>query len=324
VSFVCGVDLGGTTTKVVVVDAELRLLEREVLITDEGGGPTDIVERLGGLFSRLEDVHGELTAVGISMAGLIDSRGQVVEAPNLTSFVGFDMLHALRELRPKLHFTFENDVNCAVVGEHRHGAGRGLANVCMLSLGTGVGGGVIIDGELFTGAGALAGELGHMVLDVDGPICTCGKPGHVEAFLSTSAIIARARQSLKAKDSGGASALAMALSDGEELSPRLVAKLAAEGDVLCCELLAALGRYLGAACASVAHVLHPQLIIIGGGVSGAGSQLMDPTRQAFEDFAMDSAYASVRLGLAELGPESAAIGAARLALDSLSPNSSET
>ncbi len=323
-SIVCGVDLGGSTTKIVVVDADLRILGRESFVTDKGRGPQELLDRLDLLFTRFEGSFGELRGVGISMAGLVDDRGRVAEAPNLPRFVDFDLVGALRERRKTLVLTFENDVNCAIVGEHRHGAGRGSQDLCMLSLGTGVGGGMIVGGRLFRGSGGLAGEFGHLVIVVDGERCTCGKPGHVEAYLSTPAIVSRARRRMEAAGGGASDRLRRRLEEGRELTPRLISELATAGDELCREILAESGRYLGAACASVAHAVQPQKILVGGGVSGAGSLLLEPARRAFEAFAMDAVRRTVGIDQAELGAESAAIGAACLALDALDENSPET
>jgi len=317
VIFGCGVDLGGTTTKIVVVDEQLHVLDRSSLPTDEGGGPSAMVSRLTSLFAELELRYGRLAAVGLSMAGLVDRRGVVVEAPNLPAFVGFDMVGALRAERQKLALVFENDVNCAVVGEHRRGAGRGCQDLCMLSLGTGVGGGILIGGKLFHGWGGLAAEFGHLVLDVDGPLCTCGKPGHVEAYLSTVAIVERARRHLRDRDPQSRSSLAEALEEGQPLSPKLIARCAEEGDGIGRAVLTECGHYLGAACASVAHALHPQRILVGGGVSGAGEWLLRPTRDSFARFAMDSVRSTGEVKRAQLGAESAALGAAGLALDAV-------
>lgn len=312
--FVVGVDLGGTTTKMVVVDGELRLLDRDSCATESDAGPQALVARTVEQLEELEAEHGRLAGLGISMAGLVDVSGRVVEAPNLPSFVGFDFVGAFRRWREDLVLVFENDVNCAIVGEHRHGAGRGRDHLCMLSLGTGVGGGVILDGRLFHGASGLGGELGHLVLDVDGPLCTCGKRGHVEAHLSTSAMIGRARRAMAEAEPSQRQVLEEAARE-EGPTPRVISACAHRGDELSRQILAESGRYLGAACASLAHAFQPEKIIIGGGVSGAGAYLLEPTVAAFGDYVMESVRPTVEIGLAELGPESAAVGAARLALD---------
>lgn len=321
---VVGLDLGGTNAKLVAVDEELTVLDRSTFATDGDSGPDLLVERALARLEELESRHGRISGLGLSMAGLVDAGGRVVEAPNLSSCEGFDFSVAFRRWRSDLTLAFENDVNCAVVGEHRHGAGRGFDHLCMLSLGTGVGGGVIIDGRLFHGAGGLAGELGHLVIDLDGPLCTCGKRGHVEAHLSTSAFVARARQFMARADAADRRPLEDAIAGGEP-DPRVLTECAHRGDALSREILAESGRYLGAACASLAHAFQPQKIIIGGGVSGAGRFLLDPTRAAFANYVMESVGDTVAIGLAELGPESAAVGAARLALDRLEVgNSTET
>lgn len=310
-----GIDLGGTNTKVVVLGPDCAPCERLDFPSSSGEGPTRwgeaLIRELDGL--RLRD---EVRAIGLSVAGLVDDRRQIVQAPNLTSFEGFDVAAPLRAWRSDLPVVVENDVNAAIVGEHRCGAGRGMRHLAMISLGTGVGGGLILDGRLYRGAHGLAGELGHMVLDHDGPLCACGQPGHVESFLSTAAIVTLAHTRMgEAGEAAGL--LAAAVARGEAPEPRVLARCALQGCALAGEILAECGRWLGIACTNLVHALQPDAIVIGGGVSQAGDLLLQPARAEFERRSMRALRGSVPMVLAELGVDGAAIGAALLARESL-------
>ena len=310
-----GIDLGGTNTKVVVLEEGCAPVARHDFPSDGDAG----AERWGEvLVEHLEEVVGErpVHAVGLSVAGLVDDRRRIVEAPNLRAFEGVDVAAPLRGHWPQATVVVENDVNAALVGELRCGAGRGCRNLCMLSLGTGVGGAIVLEGELHRGAHGLGGELGHMILDHDGPICTCGRRGHVEAFLSTEAIVARAEAAL-ARDPDAASPLARAVARGERPEPRVLASCARAGCALSREVLAASGRWLGIACTSLAHALQPERILIGGGVSRAAELLLEPARAEYEQRRMRAFAGSSPIVLAELGVDGAAVGAALIARESL-------
>lgn len=312
---ILGIDLGGTNTKVVVLDDGCVPRVRVDFPSSSPEGPGPWGERL---IEQLEElgVRDELQAVGLSVAGLVDHRRRVVQAPNLPAFEGVDVAAPLRAWRGDLRVVVENDVNCAIVGELRCGAGRGMRHLAMISLGTGVGGGLVIDGRLYRGALGLGAELGHMVLDHDGPPCACGQPGHVESFLSTAAIVALAHRRM-GESGEAAGLLAAAVASGQSPEPRVLAQCARQGCSLAAEILAECGRWLGIACTNLAHALQPDAILIGGGVSQAGELLVRPAREEFDRRCMRAVRGSVPMVLAELGVDGAAIGAALLARESL-------
>ena len=313
-----GIDLGGTNTKIVVLGEDCSPLARHDFPSRSEAGP----ERWGASLVEQLDQFGQHagydapTAIGLSVAGLVDDRRRLVQAPNLPAFEGADLAASLRTSFPGVRIVVENDVNAAIVGEHRCGAGRGRRHIAMISLGTGVGGGLILDGKLYRGAHGLGAELGHLVLDHDGPLCACGQPGHVESFLSTAAIVDLARTRMgEAGEAAGL--LAAAVARGETPEPRVLARCALDGCSLAREILAECGRWLGIACTNLAHALQPDVILIGGGVSQAGELLVQPAREEFDRRSMRALRGTVPVELAQLGVDGAAIGAALLARESL-------
>jgi glucokinase len=295
-----GVDIGGTQTKLalVFVGGETRLLD---------GIPTQARSGPGEFFKRL---HAQLAAVlpdeqpvaaGLSVAGLVDRAEQLAAAPNLGAFVGAGLREEW-EARFEIPLRcIENDVQCAMYGELMAGAAQGQSYAAMLSLGTGVGGGIVVDGRLYRGARGLGGELGHIILDPNGPACACGGRGHVESYLSSAAIVEAARD---------------AFADcPADLSVEEISRRAHAGDADARELLRDRGYYLGLACASLAHALNPGAIIIGGGVAGCGEYLLEPARQTLRERTMAASLVELELVPAKLGAASAAIGAAHLAKD---------
>lgn len=312
---VLGIDLGGTNTKLVLLGKDCTPLARDEFASNGERG----LERWAGVLVEKLDAFTRdhsIAAIGLSVAGLVDDRRRIVQAPNLPAFEGVDVAAPLRAWRRDVAVVVENDVNAAIVGEHRCGAGRGLRHLCMLSLGTGVGGGLVFDDRLYRGAHGLGAELGHMVLDHDGPVCACGQRGHVEAFLSTVAIVARAREKMgEAGEPAGH--LAAAIARGEAPEPRVLAQCALQGCALSREILAECGRWLGIACTNLAHALQPDAILIGGGVSQSGDLLLVPAREEYQRRCMRAVRGTVPILLAELGVDGAAIGAAVLARESL-------
>ena len=249
-----------------------------------------------------------MTAAGIDCAGLIDgAKGYLYYSPNLPGWEGTD----LRELFSGalgLPVTVDNDVNCAAWGEYVLGAGRGTRYFVCLTLGTGIGGGVIADGRLYRGWQGMAGEVGHQVTDPSGPVCACGTKGCLESMANASSIVSRAREAMAAgKESS--------LDDGDGLSAEDVADAAADGDSVAIEALAGAGRALGTGLANIVHLYNPEVIAVGGGVAGAGDLILEPARESMRGQLMDDILASVRVVPAELGNSASLIGASMLALE---------
>jgi glucokinase len=300
---ILGVDIGGTTTKVVLRNRRGGTLQRAEIATRAEEGADSFAGRLSDLVADWP----EPVATGLSVAGLIDAEGRIVQAPNLEAFVGVDLMRVLERFGVSV---LENDVNCAIYGEWQEGAGRGARHLAMLSLGTGVGGGLILGGKLYRGSGGLGAELGHMLLDPAGPECPCGLRGHVESWLGARGFAALARARAREYPE---SALAAAIAAGAEPEARLIAHVATEGCPVGVEVLQECGRWLGIACANLVAILQPDRIIVGGGSARCGDLLLNPALGEYDRRCMDASRSTVPIVVAELGVESAAIGAALLA-----------
>ena len=210
----------------------------------------------------------------------------------------------------------DNDVNAMTLGEFRHGAGVGYKNVVALTLGTGVGGGIVIDGQVYHGSQNTAGELGHTVVEPDGRYCGCGNQGCLEAYAGAKHIVERTQEKIEA---GQSTILAKTIKGGTALTPRQIAEAAQAGDKVAIEIFAETGRYIGIALTSIAHILNPQLAIIGGGIAEAGEKLLfEPIRTELSKRAMDIP-ARMKIVKAYLGNDAGIVGAAMLALESEEP-----
>ena len=203
-------------------------------------------------------------------------------------------------------------MNAMTLGELHHGAGVGYKNLVALTLGTGVGGGVVINGELYHGSQNTAGELGHTVVEPNGRVCGCGNRGCLEAYAGAKNIVQRIQEKI---ENGRSSSLTAAIKDGIALTPRMIAAAAEAGDKLAIEIFAETGQYIGIALTSIAHILNPQIAIIGGGIAEAGEKLLfEPIRKELSKRAMDIP-ARMEIVKAHLGNDAGIVGAAMLAMD---------
>lgn len=307
----CGVDVGGTKILAGVLDADGELLDE--LRVDSPATDTEAIEdAIVSAVEQLADRH-PIEAVGVGAAGYVDkSRSVVLFAPNL-AWRGLD-LRAELEGRLRLPVVIENDANAAAWGEFTFGAGRDVDDLLLVTVGTGVGGGIVLDGHLHRGAFGVGAEIGHMRVVPDGELCGCGNHGCLEAYGSGSALVRRTRAAVT-----GGSLLAKELLDAAGGDPAaidgpLITRTAEAGDPFCIEQLADLGRWLGEGIASLTAILDPAVTVVGGGVSAAGDLLMDPLRQSFAAKLTGRGHRPVmEIRPAELGNRAGMIGVAHLA-----------
>ncbi len=306
-----GVDLGGTNIKSVLVDITRGKA------TDQGSRPSQaeagvarVVENLALAAESLKasaDRSGtRVTAIGVGSAGLVD-RGVVRNSPNLPGWQGAVPLRRLLEkrlARHRLPVSVENDVNAFVVAETRLGAARGLDNVIGLTLGTGVGGGIIAGGRLYRGTTGGAGELGHMVIRHDGPACKCGNRGCLESLVGSQAIVNRYN------DLRFRAHLRMEAN----VTVKEIVERARRRDQQAALALSETGRLLGIGLANIANIFNPQAVVIGGGISQAGRLIVRPAIDEMRRRAMPYNVKGLKVLLASLGPMSGAIGAALVSL----------
>ncbi len=306
---ILGVDIGGTDIKLGIVTEEGEIVERGKISTMAGEGAQQAAARVGGWLLENGREH-RVTAAGIDCAGLIDGRkGYLYYSPNLPGWTDID-LSGLYADQLALPVTVDNDVNCAAWGEFILGAGRGTRHFVCLTLGTGIGGGVIADGRLYRGWQGMAGEVGHQVIDPSGPECVCGSRGCLEAMANASSIVSRVRLAIRA---GAGSAL----EDRDDLTSEDVAAAAAGGDKVAITALADTGRALGTGLANIVHLFNPEVIAVGGGVAGAGEMILGPARESMLGQLMDDILASVRIVPAELGNMASLVGASMMALETV-------
>ena len=305
-----GVDLGGTKMLVGVVDDEQQVLhvsrERSRGLTED-----EILAALEEELTDARDRFPDVVGAGLGIPCTIDQgRGVAISAVNLP-ITDVPIRDLLGE-RVGLPISIDNDANAAALAEHLYGAAKGIENAILLTLGTGIGGGVIIGGELYHGAIGAAGELGHVVVDENGPPCQGNCPNHgcVETMASGTAI---SREGRAAAEKHPDSALGKALADGSWEGGRTVTDAAQAGDELARRVLATAGRHLGVALASLANVFNPGVIVIGGGVSVVGELLLQPAREELGSRALKPMN-TTPVVVAQAGEDAGMIGAAAMAL----------
>jgi glucokinase len=307
---VVGVDLGGTSVKAALVSAELELLARDSAptdISDEDRLLTEIEE----LVRRVAADH-DVAAVGFGLPSQIDQRRGVV-ADSINVPITDVPFEAEMRRRLGLDVKLDNDANVAALAEARIGAGKGRANVIMLTLGTGVGGGIVLDGRLYHGATGYGGELGHMVIDENGPPCQghCPNHGCLES-LASAAGVRRAAQQIAAERPGGT--LAEAVKQGGAGGVRVVIDGALAGDADCVDALAIVGRHLGVGIANYVNIFNPEVVVVGGGIMAAGELVLGVAREEAGRRALRPPWREVEVVAAELGNDAGVLGAAALVL----------
>jgi glucokinase len=311
VSATIGLDIGGTKISGGVIDGSGVVLARGRRDTP-AHDPAAIAHEAATLIRELSSEH-EIDAVGVACAGFIDRWGSsVLFAPNLAW--RDEPLKARLGSVLDLPVIIENDANSAAWGEFRFGAAAEADNMVLITVGTGIGGGIVVDGELMRGAYGVAAELGHMRVVRGGIRCGCGNRGCWEQYASGSALVREARELVVSGTPLAARLSELCAGDPAALSGPDVTRAAAEGDPAAVELMADLGEWIGEGVASVAAILDPELVVLGGGVSEAGSLLIDPALAAFRRQLTGRGHRpEARFVLASLGNDAGMIGAADLA-----------
>jgi glucokinase len=310
-SLTIGVDVGGTKVAAGVVDERGLIIEKVKRFTP-AASPEDTSGVIAGAVAELLARY-EVEAVGIGAAGFVDqARSTVLFAPNLAW--RDEPVKKQVEERIGRTVVVENDANAAAWAETKLGAARGQTDVIMITVGTGIGAGMVIDGRLYRGRFGLAGEPGHYRVVPDGRICGCGNRGCWEQYSSGNALVAEARDFARRSPGAAARLLQLAGGSAEGIDGPVVTKAAQEGDSGALRCFEIVGHWLGAGLADLAAILDPGCFVIGGGVSEAGELLLGPARTAYREGLTGHThrpYADIRL--AELGPEAGLIGAADLA-----------
>jgi glucokinase len=313
---VVGIDLGGTKIRACVVDAAGTILGEDVRPTEADGSFTPVLDRM--VASTLEAVNAsgiaasDLVAVGVTAPAPIDfERGILYQAPNLPGWDAVPLPSLLRE-RLRLPTVLENDANAAAYGEYRYGAGQGFRHLLYMTISTGIGGGLVLNGQVYRGADGAAGEVGHVTVDDDGPPHNCGMVGCLEVMASGTAI---ARLAAEAVAAGRSEALARAAAAGE-LTAEDVDAAADAGDPVAREILARAGHYLGVGLAGYINIFNPEAIILGGGVTRIGLHLLEPAVSLARQRAFRLPASTVQFKRAALEGRAEVVGVAALARES--------
>lgn len=308
-SLTIGVDIGGTKVQGGVVDTAGKIIAIARRDTPTAGGRA-LTETIADVANELKGAH-RIEAVGISAAGFISAdRKTIVATPNIKGWNGVELERELVELIGT-RVVVENDANAAAWGEAEFGAGIGVSHMIMVTVGTGVGGGIVINRNIYRGSYGMGAELGHMRLVPDGALCGCGALGCVEQYASGSALIRFAKEGAHSE---AAQHLIERAGGINSIVGAHITQAARAGDAYCIALFEKLGGYLGQALASYAAILDPEMIVIGGGVIDAGDLLLHPTRAAFiKNLPFTTERPKAEIVAATLGNDAGLVGAADLA-----------
>lgn len=311
-----GIDLGGTTIKFGILTLEGEVQEKWAIETNtlENGRHivSDIVESLKHRLSLYGLTKDDFLGIGMGSPGAVDRTSKTVTGAFNLNWADTQEVGSVIEKEVGIPFFIDNDANVAALGERWVGAGANNPNVVFVTLGTGVGGGVIADGNLIHGVAGAGGEIGHMIVDPEnGFTCTCGNKGCLETVASATGVVRVARQ--LAEQYEGSSAIKAAIDNGDTVTSKDIFIAAEDGDKFANSVVERVSRYLGLAAANISNILNPDSVVIGGGVSAAGEFLRSRVEKYFVTFAFPQVKKSTKIKIAELGNDAGIIGAASLA-----------
>lgn len=309
-----GIDLGGTKIRTLVAAADGSVLGDHRIATDDSQGVEAvlgrIIESVGAAAAEAGVEAAALKGIGVSAPGPIDTvRGVITDPPNLHGWHNVPLSRILRD-RIGPPTILENDANCQGLAEHRYGAGRGFRHMVFVTASTGIGGGIIIDGELYVGASGAAGEIGHLVVASDGPTCGAGHVGCLEAMASGTAI-ARDAEALIAQ--GRLERTARLAERNPPLDAQDVFQASQEGEAEAAAIITRAARYLGTGFASIINAFNPEAIVVGGGLVNMGDALMIPAIEVARQRSFGQSFADVQILEGELGEKAGALGAIAVA-----------
>lgn len=308
-----GIDVGGTNVKIALVDEKGKIKYSNSIPTRAEMGYEYTVNNIKqAIYDLLKETKLEpknIEGIGFGFPGQVDYKSGIVRlAPNIPGWVDVPIAKLIED---EFHIPtrVDNDVRCAALGELNFGAGKGCENLICITVGTGIGSGLIVNGKLVRGASNAAGEIGHIKLQMnDGPICGCGDTGCLEAFASGPSIVAMAEDYIR----GGKSTKFREMANSNPITPYIVCEAAKAGDPVAKRIFTIMGEYIGIGMASVVNLLNPEKIIVGGGVADAGEILMTPLKETLKKRAMKIAGEAVEVVPAQLGNTAGVIGASLL------------
>ena len=311
---IVGVDLGGTKIDTVLSDSRGKIKARELAETRAGEGPDAVIARIVAAIKKVSD-GANVSGVGIGAAGVIDLKtGVVTFSPNMPGWHNVPFRDIVQREVGIATFV-DNDATVAALGEYKFGAAKGIDHFVCVTVGTGIGGGIVTNGEIYRGISGSAGEIGHMTIDINGPRCGCGNNGCWEALASGTALEREAAARLRA---GANTTIPRFVKEGsKKINARSIYLAAKDGDPLANELIAQLGFYLGVGLANLVNVFNPQLIVLSGGVSRMGDMLLTPARKTLRERAFEISAKAARVEVSSLGYDAGPLGAVALALNEM-------
>jgi len=299
-----GIDLGGTNLKLGLVSAEGEVLDRFSTPTESPKGPDHVLQRMADAVGEIAKAAGltvaDIAAVGVGVPGPVDTASGVVHfAPNLSCWKDIHVREAL-ESRLGCTVVAENDANSAAYGEFRVGAARDVDSMVILTLGTGVGGGIIQNGRLVRGASDMSAELGHLLVKYGGRLCGCGNRGCLEAYASATAVVERFRLEAGVSD----------LAHQPNLECKAIFEAAYAGDRAAARIVRETAEYLAVGITNILHALNPEMVVLTGGMMGAGDRYLNEVRRAVRDIAFAQTLAGCQIQTSVLGGDAGIIGTA--------------
>lgn len=301
-----GIELSGSKLRGATVNSEGVIGQRSEAVVE----PEGLVRQIARIVSDLRQGNAGIGAVGIAIPGLVNRQSDRVIVSYVPSTVR-ENLHAEATEATGLRVELENDANAAAYGEYKVGAGRGSRDMFYITIGEGIGGAIIIDGKLWTGASGFAGEVGHITIDTDGAECLCGNTGCLETVASGPNIVRRANERLNRDSTSSLSKLAM----NKDFTADDMAREATEGDDFALMMIERTGKFIGTGVASIINLLNIERVVLGGGVMQAGDLILNPIIQEAKRRAFQPCFEATQILVASLGADAATIGAALLARD---------
>lgn len=311
---VIGIDIGGTNLRGALVDSEGNIHKRMEILSEADQGIDKLIDNLANFIADISKDE-KVTNIGVGIPGIIDSKnGIITEAPNIMNANNYPIRSVLKEkLGPELKLVIENDANSAAVGEWWLGASKNANSMIMLTMGTGVGGGLVLDGKLWTGADGMAGEIGHITIYPDGALCNCGNYGCLESYASATAIRRMVKEGLEDKTLNTILREATKNVEIEDI-PRIVMEAASSGDEFSLNIWKEVGVALGIGIASLVNLLNVEMVVIGGGVSNAWDLFIDTAYEEAKKRAFRAPMERAKIERALLRDDAGILGSVYLAL----------
>ncbi len=317
---VVGVDIGATSTDLGIADFSGKLLVRYSEPSNVKDGPIIVLGRVCTLLEKLLQDHGldidKLNAIGIGVPGPVDyTLGTLVSPPIMPGWDRFPIIQTIQQWFPSQSVVVDNDVNVMALGELYQGAGKGVENLIFVKIGTGIGAGIICEGQIYRGSSGCAGDIGHISVDKNGPLCHCGNRGCLEALAAGPAIAERSVQAALA----GRSAVLLNYYEKKNhiLTPEDVGNASREGDTFAIEVIRQSGQYIGDVLAGLVNFYNPGKIVLGGGVSNLGNLLLSSVREAVLHRSLPLATRDLLIVFSEIGADAGVTGAINLAIDDM-------